>query len=411
MRKHVLVLALATVGALLLATAATLAPSTAVAEEFSKAVGEPLIAAQNAMKKRQWDLAMAKAKEAAAVSNKKPHEEFAVNQVLAYLYTQRGDYANAAKLQEALLNSGRVPDGEVNARVKALAQAYAQKGNINYAKQIEYGTRYLKSNPNDAEMNFLVAQAQFQSGDCRNAVRSAQNAVDAARKGGNAPKENWLNLKLNCQYKLGDEEGQLATREQLVRYYPKKETWEPLLTALSNKAELDDRAKMNIYRLMLELDLLEKPDQYLEMAEIAIDQEPGEAAKVIQAGIDNKVLTGRNDERAKRILNHAQTKAQAKQSGLQAMDQQARQDPKGEADVNLGRAYLAAGQHDKAVEALQRGLKKGGFRNVDEAQMMLGRAYLKLKQKDQARRAFNAVPDDSKLAQVAQLWGVYAAQS
>jgi tetratricopeptide (TPR) repeat protein len=409
MKKQLMTLAAA--GTLLLATAASFAPSTAVAEEFSKAVGEPLIAAQAAMKKNQWDLAMAKAKEASAVSSKKPHEEFAVNELLSYLYTRRGDYANAAKLQEAALNSGRIPESQVPARVKALAQAYAQKGNINYAKQVEYGNRYLKSNPGDADMNFLVAQAQFQSGDCRNAVRSAQNAVDASRKGGGAPKENWLNLKLNCQHKLDDKDGQLATREQLVRYYPKKETWEPLLMALSNQPETDDRAKMNIYRLMLELGLLEQPDQYLEMAEIAIDQEPGEAAKVIQAGLDNKVLVGRDNERAKRILNHAQTKAQAKQDGLQAMDQQARQDPKGEADVNLGRAYLAAGQHDKAVEALQRGLKKGGFKNVDEAQMMLGRAYLKLKQKDQARRAFNAVPDDSKLAQVAQLWGVYATQS
>jgi TolA-binding protein len=50
-------------------------------------------------------------------------------------------------------------------------------------------------------------------------------------------------------------------------------------------------------------------------------------------------------------------------------------------------------------------------KGTDEAQMMLGRAHLKLKQKDQARKAFQQVPDDSKLAQVAQLWGLYVAQS
>jgi tetratricopeptide (TPR) repeat protein len=401
----------ALLAALVLAGVAGFTPTSALAEEFSKAVGEPLLAAQSAMKKKQWDLAMTKAKEAAAVPNKKPHEEFQVNEVLIYLHTVKGDYASAARLQEASLNSGRVPADQVPGRLKSIAQAYAQPRNNNYAKTIEYGNRYLKSNPGDTDMIALVAQAQFQTGDCKNAVRTAQSALDSARREGKSPKENWLNLKLNCQHKLDDRDGIVATREQLVRYFPKKENWDPLLTVLSNQSETDDRAKMNVYRLMLELDLLKKPDQYFEMAEIAIDQQPGEAVAVIEKALATKVFEGRNKERGMRLLNHAKTKAQSSQTGLAALDEQARKSPKGEADVSVGRAYLSSGEYAKAVEALQRGLKKGGFKNVDDAQMMLGRAYLKLNQKDQARRAFNAVPDDSKLAQVASLWGVYAQQS
>jgi len=72
---------------------------------------------------------------------------------------------------------------------------------------------------------------------------------------------------------------------------------------------------------------------------------------------------------------------------------------------------MSFGQYDKAVEALQRGLQKGANKRTAEAQIMLGRAYLKLKQKDAARRAFKAVPDDSKLARVAELYDLHAAQS
>jgi TolA-binding protein len=74
-------------------------------------------------------------------------------------------------------------------------------------------------------------------------------------------------------------------------------------------------------------------------------------------------------------------------------------------------AYLSYGEYDKAIEALRRGLQKGASRRTDEAQIMLGRAYLKLNQKDAARRAFKAVPDDSKLARVAELYDLHAAQS
>ena len=72
--------------------------------------------------------------------------------------------------------------------------------------------------------------------------------------------------------------------------------------------------------------------------------------------------------------------------------------------------YTGFAQHDKAVEALQRALQKGAGKRKDEAQIALGRAYLKLNQKDPARKAFKAVPDDSKFARVAELYGIYASQ-
>ena len=72
----------------------------------------------------------------------------------------------------------------------------------------------------------------------------------------------------------------------------------------------------------------------------------------------------------------------------------------------LGQTYMSYGQYDEAIGALQRGIKKGGLTDADEAQVSLGLAYLRKGQKDQARQAFRAVKKDSPWADLAELWAL-----
>lgn len=408
MKKHVLI-ALAAVGALSVAALGTIVPTAVYAESFSKAVGEPLNVAKTAAGKKQWDVALTNIKKAQGVASKTPYEEYQINELLGYVLTQQKDYAGAARVLEQNLNSGRMAPEAANQRAKQLAQMYAVTRN--WPKAIEYGNRVVRAYPGDADAHFQLAQAQSQARDFKNAAKNAQAAIDVVRKNGKPP-ENWLNLKLHCLNELHDQEGMVSTREQLVRYYPSRENWKAVLATVYNTPNMDDRATLNLYRLMLELDVLEKPNDYVEMAQMAIETgAAGEAVTVMQKGFDNKVLENKDKDRHTRLLTQAKTQAQSAQTTLATLEQQAKSAATGDADVQLGRAYLASGKYDKAVESIQRGLKKGGVKGTDEAQMMLGRAHLKLKQKDQARKAFGAVPDDSKLAQVAELWGVYAQQA
>src|SRR5689334_7237006 len=109
-------LGLAGVGTLLM-------PAEAVAVTFSKAVGEPLKRAQAAMQKRQWEVALGEIKKAQA-ADPKPEEEYAINEMLAYVLLQQKDNAGAARVYEQQLNSGRTPEAQVPARVKTLTQLY-----------------------------------------------------------------------------------------------------------------------------------------------------------------------------------------------------------------------------------------------------------------------------------------------
>ena len=74
------------------------------------------------------------------------------------------------------------------------------------------------------------------------------------------------------------------------------------------------------------------------------------------------------------------------------------------ADAKLGAAYLSYGQNDKAVEALQRGIGKGGVKNPDEAGILLGIAYLRMNNKEEATKAFQSVKQNPTMARIAKLW-------
>jgi tetratricopeptide (TPR) repeat protein len=195
------------------------------------------------------------------------------------------------------------------------------------------------------------------------------------------------------------------------RNFPSRENWERLLATVI-RPENEETTSLGYYRLMFDLDVLKDAKDYADMSEIAIASGvPGEAVTVMEKGFANKILENKDKERNTRLLNTAKSRAQVSRSELPNLEKQARAAKTGEADVNVGIIYMSFGEYAKAVEALQRGLQKGANKRTAEAQIMLGRAYLKLNQKDAARRAFKAVPDDSKLARVAELYDLHAAQS
>ena len=73
--------------------------------------------------------------------------------------------------------------------------------------------------------------------------------------------------------------------------------------------------------------------------------------------------------------------------------------------MKLGAAYLSYGDNAKAIEALQRGIGKGGVRDPDEAGMLLGIAYHRARAtRRRPRKAFNTVKADATMTRIAKLW-------
>jgi tetratricopeptide (TPR) repeat protein len=380
-------------------------------QKFSKGVATALKAAQDATKKGQWNLALDKIKEAQAQTGKTAYEEYQIDNFLAYVLFSQKKMGEAAVVYERLLNSGQMPANEVDTRTKSLAQMYFQLKQ--YDKAAKYAKQLYDKNPNQQDVALVLGQAYYLNGDCKNASATMNSLVTSAERAGQTPKEDWLRLVQDCQNKLGNKDGADDTLRKLVRHFDKPNDWNALL--VSSRGRHSDRVQLGYFRLMRDAGVLKRDRDYFEFAQLAMDEKVGnapvEAQAIIEEGMENGVLKSTDKAqqgRYDRLLEAAKQRATASRAALPQLAKQTQQAANGQADVVLGQAYLSAGNYDEAIAALQRGLKRGGVTDVNEAQIDLGIAYLKKGQKEQARQAFRAVKKDSDWGSLAELWALRA---
>ena len=80
--------------------------------------------------------------------------------------------------------------------------------------------------------------------------------------------------------------------------------------------------------------------------------------------------------------------AQEVTKSLPMLEAAASKSEKGELYARLGNVYLDVDKNKEAVEALKRGLDRGGVKRPDQARLALGMAYFNLGDFNAARRAF-----------------------
>lgn len=378
-------------------------------KQVSSKVGKPLKEALELAQAKKFKDAMAKVQEAQAIPGKTPYEEYKINEIVAYVAVNLQDYATATKAYEATLDSGELNPAELKQRLDQLTKIFYQAKN--YQKAIQYGNRYLKDVGPDIEMALLVAQSYYLQKDYPHTIEATQALIKVANQSGQPVKEEWLKLLRSSQQLSNREDDANATLDLLLAKYPSPEYWRDTFIIEQNQGGGSDRKNLEVYRLKMMTGSL-KDSEYISMAELAFSLGfPGDAKTVLEKGFANKVLgTGANKDRENRLLTKAQTDSANDQKALAAAEKEAMAAATGEADVKLGEAYASYGQYDKAIEAMKRGLKKGGLKAADEAHLQLGVAYLGAKRNSDAISEFKAVPADSKLARVARLWIIFAQQ-
>jgi len=402
-------------GAAIIAAAGLVAAPPAFAAEGkqtnSAKLGKPLKEAHDDLNAKKYADAIAKLREAEGIPGKTPYDQHLINDMLGFAYARIQNYAEAAKAWEAELDDGFAPQSEIPTRVRQLAEANYQIKN--YDKAIEFGNRAVKGGFADEELKTLVGQAYYLKGDWKNTLRFEEGLVDEKIKNGQTPKNESLQLMLSACVKLNDSACETRALEKIVTYYPKPDYWYQLLFTMRQQTSGNDANTLQTYRLMSEVDVLKSPEDYTEMAQLALEAgSPGEAQHILEKGIAKGVFT---DPRAKaknqRLLESAKKAAATDQANLPKIEKDADAAPNGAKNVGVGLAYLGYGQYDKAVDEISKGLAKGGLRNESEARLLLGIAQLKAGHKEDATKSFHAVKGDPSLERLANLWSLHAKQA
>jgi hypothetical protein len=379
--------------------------------KVSKAASKPLKAAKDAADAKKYPEALEKLKEVEALPDKSPYDTHVMNELYGFVYVRTQQYPEAAKALEAGMTDGFLSEADAQNRVKALAQVNYQIKN--YDKAIEFGNKVITAGQADDDMITLVSQAYYIKGDYPGTIKFVNAYNNDLIKAGKTPKEQTLNLVLSSCLKQDDNECATKALERMVSYYPKPDYWQNLLYSLFQQEGQTDKSLLQVYRLAADVDVLKRPDDYTEYAQLAIEAgSPGEAQSILEKGMAKNIFTDpKLIDRNKRLLENAKKQADSDRASLDKIAKDAAAGKTGDKDVSIGLAYIGYKQYDKAIEAINRGMSKPGVQNMGEANLLLGIAYLGAGKKEDAQKAFGAVKGDAKLERIANLWSLHARQA
>jgi len=344
-------------------------------------VGKPLQDAQKLAGEGNYKGAMAKVNEAEAVSGKSAEETKIINQMKDYIAVKSGD-----------------PSTPAGAKAKFANDYNAKK----YKEVIDDSEALKKNGALDAASMQIVAQAYYLSGDKNGCLKYIKNNFGANLS------DTALTLQMRCAFDAGDEVTQRQALETLVAHTGKTEYWNDLLKMSERGQGMRDHDTLDVYRLKLLTGTINGKDEYITLAQLAIQLKfPAEAQAVIEKGQAAKLL---NDDRSNKLLALAKSQATADIADQAKALAAANAEPKGDALVKIGEDQWGQGKAKDAVATIKAGMAKP-LDDKNNAQIRLGMALISAGQKAEAQKAFDAVkpanPTD-KSAMVAHLWSLYA---
>ncbi len=396
MKLRSLALALAAAGVLSIAQA-----------QVRPEIGKPLQQAGEYLKAGKGKEALAKVREADAVGGKTAAEQLTIDRMKAAAAQRAGDYGTAVQALEAVFN--KTSGAEQAQMAEQLAFAYSQTKDFPKSSQRAQKAQSLGSN--SAQLKQLVQYLQSQSGDYGAIAKDAAAAVAAAEQAGRKPDEGDLLRLADAQQRTGQTAGYISTLEKLLANYPKKDYWSAYLGRLTRKSGFAQRLGLDVMRLRLASGTLEKTEDFMEMAQLAIQAGyPAEGVDIVEKGFAAKALgVGPEAERHGRLKDLAIKRNAEKKASIAADAAAAAAAPEGDALVDVGYAYVTMGQVDQGVKLIEQGIAKGKLKRPEDAKLRLGMAQIQSPAlKAKGLQTLRSIKGTDGVAEIGRLWTVLA---
>ena len=377
--------------------------TVATAQGLRPEVGRPLQQAGELLKAGKAKEALAKVREAEAVAGKTAAEQLTIDRMKAAAAQRAGDNATAVQALEAI--AGKVSGAEAGQIAEQLAAAYAQLRNN--AKATEWMNKAIAAGNNSATIKQLQSYLQSASGDYSAIARDAAAAVSAAEAAGRRPDEGDLLRLADAQQRTNNTNGYVATLEKLLANYPKKDYWTAYLARVQRKSGFSDRFALDVMRLRLATGTLGKTDEFMEMAQLALQAGlPAEALRIAEQGFKAGALgTGAEAARHQRLRDLAIKQEAEQKAAIAGQATAAAAEKSGDDLVKVGYAYVTMGEVDKGITLIQQGIAKGQLRRAEDARLRLGMAQQQsAKARAAATQTLRSVKGTDGVADIARLW-------
>jgi tetratricopeptide (TPR) repeat protein len=377
----------------------------------STSIANSLDSARRAIRQMDWSAALDDIRAAQALRDPTARDEYAINELLAYVLCRQNKYDESAAIDERLLQSPLLSRAEIDERTKTMAALWFRVGD--YSRAAYWAKQYLETHPDQLQFVAMLGDAYFRQNDFLRAARSMQAEVTRAEQAGQIPKESWLRIIDDSYYRLTDVEGMEGALRELVRYYHRPQDWRELIDLYSEGVH-DERLAFEYRHLMFDLDVLTRPDDYEYLVQEAVEAGvPALARDVLLRAKTNQVFEAppdRSPGRYARLEQLVDRQMPATRARLAKLTEDAKTARTGVDDMQAGQNHLSYDEYQQASDALARGIAKGRLDNLDEARVDLGIAYYERGKKHLADEAFRAVALNSSWHGLAELWTLRAEQ-
>jgi tetratricopeptide (TPR) repeat protein len=364
------------------------------AEKVGKAVGVPLSAAQKAAEAQDWAGALASVRQAQAVPDKTPYEDYVINKFLSIVAINLKDMNTARTAAEAALASPTMPPED---KKDLLHNVFIlESANNNYPAIIQYGKQLEAIGSLDPEQLSNIAIAYYNTKDVPTAQQYAQKAIAAAKAAGKRPPQAALEITMNGQAKTNPEAA-VQTLEQIVSQNNSPVEWGKLISVGFNAKGMNDVTAMDLYRLMLVTKAFNASEAKLAGRLANSLHYYGDTVAILEsAGVTGPDLAA------------AKSNA-AKEQGLIATEVSAGRKSGGATALNVAEGLYGYGRYAEAEELARLAGSRAG-KNPGEATTVVGMAQVRQGKFAGAAQTFQSVSGNAAMMKVAHLWGIYARQ-
>ncbi len=246
----------------------------------------------------------------------------------------------------------------------------------------------------------LKASIYAQKQDWRNVIPAIETAISMAEK----PKEAWYQLKLASHFELEQFPKAAQTLEVMIQSWPDKKDYWLQLSQIYYKLKKDDEA-LSVIGLAYRRNMLDKQSDIMYLSNLYSNRDvPFKAAKVLQKGLEDGIVA--TNKRHWTMVADNWYAADEMENALLGYENAGKESTDGDIDLRRGYILVDLERWEKAVEALEAAVEKGGFndRKTGEAYILLGMSHFNLGNWTQASTAWGGARKYTKSKKAAQQW-------
>jgi tetratricopeptide (TPR) repeat protein len=382
------------------------APQRQTGPVARSSIGTPINDSIKLIQSMDFDGALAKVEQADKIDKKTPYEEYLVAKFLGVIAVSKPtrDFPAATAAYNRMMDSGGAPDAEKESMYDLAMKLNYQAED--WAKVVEAADALKMIRPLDDTGYEVLAQTYYKTNDMPNTIATAKESVAAAQAAGGKPTASMLGLLLNAQAKQQDP-GYRATLDQLGMVSSQAEVWGQIMDFALATKDITDHQLLNVFRLAIRVGTMRDTD-YPAMATIDLSNGLSIEGKTI---LEKAIMSGviMRTGAVASLITQANGLIDGEKKSLPEIAAEAGKQANGEIYVKLGESYWVNGQTDMAIDALQKGIEKGGLKDAADAQTTLGIVLMDAGRSAEAIEAFQkAEASGGTGAQIAHPWSLYS---